>query len=965
LQGYYRQSAGGSPAASGQTTYLLTGTSTCQTNASCTGTADEVKTTISFGPQTAGTANNLLPVSSSSGAGDGSLTATTAVAYDSIGNATYLDGPLAGTADTTRTIYDAARQVVGQIGPDPDGAGTLKNRAQRITYNADGQVTKTEAGTTSGQSDTAWTGFTRLLSQENGYDGLGYKWFSSLTGSDGAIYSYFRYGYDALGRQICAAQRMNPVLWPETAQNPCQLATEGAYGPDRIVQSTYDDASRLVSTTSAYATTDAGSDGALTFTDNGKTQTFTDGEGHVTTFEYDGFDRLVKTHYPNASGGGSSTTDYEQLTYGDPRSLVTSRRLRDGQLIGFSYDALARPTLMDLPGVNDVSYGYDLLGRLKTSSNPSGHLSNYGYDALGRATSEQTTYGGTKTSQYDLAGRRTRFNWGSAWADYDHLVTGEVSAVRENGATSGAGVLATYTYDDLGRRKLIARGNGTTTGYNYDPVSRLSTLSQDLAGTANDLSVTFGYNPAGQIVSRTGNNDAYAYTGHANQDLTETSNGRNQLTAQGSTALTYDGRGNVTAIGSATYSYDALNRLVGAAGKVPFYDTANRLDALLTPSGGSYTGTTFDFDGASLFMEKEYGTGAVLRRFVPGASVDEPLVWYEGSGTTTRRWFHADERGSVIAVSDASGNAIGINKYDDYGQPQGTLLGRFGYTGQAWLPEIGLAYYKARMYHPGVGRFVQPDPIGYSSGQNMYGYVAGDPVNFADPSGTAQDPNPCGGSTAAHCGKTGYTPPGTGSNIGGHTTSSAPVYSVSFGNPAGSEPGSKGGGPRGGTSGSAVSAAGGSTYDDSFGWTVTAASNWTGVTLRDALGSLINDVRQNGYICGGASMYVGFGGCLGGGTGSIYLSLGTPGVDLTVGYAPNGAANSFSGWSIGANGMPGANLGFNDGRLSSVGFQTGTRGISASYGITFGEIGAAAQSSASNLTLDVYNMLSRPFDLER
>ena len=54
---------------------------------------------------------------------------------------------------------------------------------------------------------------------------------------------------------------------------------------------------------------------------------------------------------------------------------------------------------------------------------------------------------------YDLAGRRTRLTWpDSFYVDYDHLVTGEVSAVRENGATSGVGVLATYAYDDLGRR---------------------------------------------------------------------------------------------------------------------------------------------------------------------------------------------------------------------------------------------------------------------------------------------------------------------------------------------------------------------------------------------------------------------------------------------------------------------------------------------------------------------------------
>src|SRR6185503_19934004 len=99
-----------------------------------------------------------------------------------------------------------------------------------------------------------------------------------------------------------------------------------------------------------------------------------------------------------------------------------------------------------------------------------------------------------------------------------------------------------------------------------------------------------------------------------------------------------------------------------------------------------------------------------------------------------------------IIVDAPTGELVERSTYESFGTIESdyrtsrwsSLREPYGITGKEADVEVGLVYFGARYYAPGLGRWISPDPLTvheHKADQNAYAYVQGRATMARDPDG--------------------------------------------------------------------------------------------------------------------------------------------------------------------------------------------------------------------------------------
>ncbi|MEO3975616.1 DNRLRE domain-containing protein [Streptomyces sp. CAU 1734] len=487
----------------------------------------------------------------------------------------------------------------------------------------------------------------------------------------------------------------------------------------------------------------------------------------------------------------TSTTEYDR--WGNS-AKVTETANGVTRTTTSSYDAAGRLTTTAITGgtgqaLPQSAIEYDPeTGRALRTVSPTGGTITSAFDRLGRQISYTDADGGRTSTEYDLLNRPVKVSDTSPATvqySYDHTAEPRGLATRNTHSVAGA-FEASYDADGGVAEEKLPGGytlraaedtTGSATGRTYTRDSDGTTVYSDAVTESIHGQVTthagwsdqsYGYDAAGRLKTVADTADTvctlrtYAFDARTNRTgLTSATGtpGGNCPTAGGtSTTHTYDSGDRLVDAG---YTYDAFGRTTALPGHgtIGYYandlvhqQTANgqrqtwQLDANLrhrswvkeTGSGSTWARTAskrnhYDSDGdAPRWIVEDTASGALTRNV---ESISGDLAATTGTTAGTVLQLTTIHGGVALQLPlDVSQAPVALD-HDEYGNPRaGRIAARYGWLGgkqRSAETATGLTLMGVRLYNPGTGRFLSPDPA-YGGNANAYEYVNGDPLNRYD-----------------------------------------------------------------------------------------------------------------------------------------------------------------------------------------------------------------------------------------
>jgi len=466
------------------------------------------------------------------------------------------------------------------------------------------------------------------------------------------------------------------------------------------------------------------------------------------TYKYDGLSRIVYAEDDDS---------LVELAYDSLSNLIRETQYHgvppflNGQEVVSAYDGAGNRLTCTYPGGRVVTGTFDALERLSTISDQGGLIVSYDY--VGSDRVEQRDYGNGTRLEFEYDGItgipnppndfgvrriiRTKHSVisGGALID-DRSYTWDQAYNKTSRTDSLSGITHTYGYDEADRLLHAIVTDG------MKAVLRDTTYNQD--GVHNRMSVA-GNPDTGDYVG------GYVMTPGAPLYDFE----MNQYSVLPLESRQYDENGNLVqrtgAAGNADIFYDFRNQMVEyrdlllGERHTYAYDCFRRRIGKVVDADGSGVQTRYIYAGWQVCEEQD-DAGVTQASFVYGNGIDEILTMRRGAADS---YFHADDLGNVMKLTDGAGTVIESYDYEDYGRPldgdtlvpiAGSSQGNpYLFNGRRYDPETGWYYYRTRYLDPTAGRFTTQDTIGIwgdpAEFGNAYSFVGNNPWTWLDPYG--------------------------------------------------------------------------------------------------------------------------------------------------------------------------------------------------------------------------------------